>query len=148
MRIQYKILLLTFLSLSIVMTTNAQKLTEDAAPVKKKAALRVPKGPWLSMSAATYAAAALDMHATADAEERFRKYPNVNWGTTETDPLARPFVRLPHPAYYACGFALATGVNWLGYRMSHSRKWRKLWWLPQSISISANGWGYKTRRSN
>jgi hypothetical protein len=148
MRIQYKFLLLTFLAMSTGMTTNAQRLTGDAVPVKKKAALRVPKGPWLSMSAATYAAAAFDMHATAEAEDWFKGHPHFYLGPTETDPLARPFVRLPRPAYYATGFALATGVNWLGYRMSHSRKWRKLWWLPQSISISANSWGYKTRRSN
>lgn len=146
MRIQYKILLLTFLAMSTGNIANAQRLTKEAAPLKKKAALRVPKGLWLSMSAATYTAAALDMHATADAEERFRKYPNVNWGTTETDPLARPFVRLPRPAYYATGFALATGINWLGYRMFQSRKLGKVWWLPQSISITANSWGYQTRR--
>jgi len=148
MRIQYQILLLTFLALSASIATNAQELTEDAPPVKKKPALRVPKGLWLSLSAATYTAAALDMRATADAEEWFEKHPHVHLGPTETDPLARPFVRLPRPAYYACGFALATGVNWLGYRMSHYRKLRKVWWLPQSISISANSWGYKTRRFN
>jgi len=148
MRIQYQILLLTFLALSASIANNAQELTEDAPPVKKKPALRVPKGLWLSLSAATYTAAALDMRATADAEEWFEKHPHVHLGPTETDPLARPFVRLPRPAYYACGFALATGVNWLGYRMSHSRKLRKVWWLPQSISISANSWGYKTRRFN
>ncbi len=148
MRIQYQILLLTFLVMSTSIGTKAQKLTEDAAPVKKKAALQVPKGLWLSLSAATYTAAALDMHATADAEEWFKKHPHVYLGPTETDPLARPFVRLPRPAYYACGFVLATGVNWLGYRMSHSHKVREVWWLPQSVSISANSWGYKTRRSN
>ena len=148
MRFQYEILLLAFLALSTSFATKAQELTEDAPPVKKKPALRVPKGLWLSLSAATYTAAALDMHATADAEEWFKKHPHVYLGPTETDPLARPFVRLPRPAYYACGFALATGVNWLGYRMSRSRRWRKVWWLPQSISIGANGWGYTTRRSN
>jgi hypothetical protein len=148
MRIQCEILLLTCLALSTSVGTKAQKLTEDAPPVKKKTALKVPKGMWLSLSAATYTAAAFDMHATADAEEWFKKHPNYYRGPTETDPLARPFVRLPQPAYYACGFALATGVNWLGYRMSRSRRWRKVWWLPQSISIGANGWGYKTRKPN
>ena len=148
MRIQYGILLLTFLVVSTSIGTKAQKMTEDTAPVKKKAELRVPKKLWLSLSAATYTAAALDMHATADAEEWFKKHPHYYRGPTETDPLARPLVRLPRPAYYICGFALTTGVNWLGYRMSHSRKFRKIWWLPQSISISGNCWGYKTRRSN
>lgn len=145
MRIQYQILLLTFLAVSTSIGTKAQKLTEDAPP---KTVLRLPKGMWLSLSAATYTAAALDMHATADAEEWFKKHPHYYRGPTETDPLARPLVRLPRPAYCACGFALATGGNWLGYRMSHSRRLRKVWWLPQSISITANGWGYKTRRLN
>ena len=145
MRIQYQILLLTSLVMCTSIGARAQKLTENAPP---KTPLKLPKGMWLSLSAATYTAAALDMHATADAEEWFKKHPHVHLGPTETDPLARPFVRLPRPAYYACGFALATGVNWLGYRMSHSRRLRKVWWLPQSISITANGWGYKTRRFN
>ena len=171
MRIQYEILLLTFLVMSAGITAKAQELSADAAPVKKKstlqvperlrlslsadaapvkkkAALQVPKKLWLSLSAATYTAAALDMHATAAALEWFNKHPHYYAGPLETDPLARPFVKLPRPAYYACGFALATGVNWLGYRMSRSRRWRKVWWLPQSVSISANSWGYKTRRSN
>jgi hypothetical protein len=143
MRIQYEILLLAFLVVSMSIGAKAQKLTEDAPP---KTALKPPKGMWLSLSAATYTAAALDMHATADAEEWFKKHPHYYRGPTETDPLARPFVRLPRPAYYACGFALATGVNWLGYRMSHSRRLQKVWWLPQSISITANSWGYQTRR--
>ena len=145
MRIQYEILLLAFLAMSTSIGTKAQKLTEDAPP---KTALKLPKGMWLSLSAATYTAAAFDMHATADALEWFNKHPHYYAGPTETDPLARPLVRLPRPAYYACGFALATGVNWLGYRMSRSRRWRKVWWLPQSVSIGANGWGYKTRRFN
>jgi len=148
MRIQCEILLSAFLALSTSAGTKAQKLTEDAPPVKKKTALKVPTRMWLSLSAATYTAAALDMHATADALEWFNKHPHYYTGPTETDPLARPFVRLPRPAYYTCGFALATGVNWLGYRMSHSHKLRRVWWLPQSISIGANGWGYKTRRPN
>jgi hypothetical protein len=148
MRIRYEIVLLAFLEMSTSIATNARKMHEDPVPVKKPATLRVPKIQWLSLSAATYSAAALDMHVTANAEEWFRKHPDYYRGPTETDPLARPFVRLPQPAYYACGFALATGVNWLGYRMSHSHKLRKVWWLPQSISITANSWGYKTRRFN
>jgi hypothetical protein len=102
----------------------------------------------LSLSAAAYTAAAFDMRATANAVELKRTYPALYWGNPEGNPIARPFVELPKPAYYACGLALATGVNWLGYKMSRTRKWRKIWWLPQSISISANTWGYRTQRSN
>jgi hypothetical protein len=137
-----------FLAISTGIGAQAQKLTEDPVPVKKRPTLRVPEIPWLSLSAATYTVAAFDMHATANAVELGKKYPAFYLGNPEADPLARPFVNLPKPAFYACGFALATGVNWLGYKMSRSRKWRKVWWLPQSISISANGLGYRTQRFN
>jgi hypothetical protein len=144
MRVWCKFALLMFSALSAGIGVQAQKLQEDPVPVKKPATLRVPKIPWLSLSAATYTAAAFDMHATAKAVELGKKYPAFYLGYPEADPIARPLVRLPRPAYYACGFALATGVNWLGYRMSRSHKWRKVWWLPQSISISANSYGYHT----
>ncbi|HKM83203.1 MAG TPA: hypothetical protein VJY15_19865 [Candidatus Acidoferrum sp.] len=146
MKARRKIALLMFLAMGTGIETQAQKLAEDPVPVKKPAVLRVPKIPWIFLSAATYTAAALDMHATADAVELAKKYPAIYWGNPEADPLARPFVKLPQPAYYACGFALATGINWLGYKMSHSRKWRRVWWLPQSISVGANSYGYHTNR--
>jgi hypothetical protein len=46
MRIQYEILLLAFLAMSMSIGTKAQKLTEDAPP---KTALKPPKGMWLSL---------------------------------------------------------------------------------------------------
>jgi hypothetical protein len=144
MRVWCKNALLLFLAISTGIGAQAQKLLEDPKPVKKEVRLQVPKRLWLSLSAATYTAAALDMHATADAVQLKKNYPAFYLGNPEADPIARPFVKLPAPAYYACGFALATGVNWLGYRMSRSRKWRKAWWLPQSFSMSANGYGYYT----
>ena len=144
MRVRRKIALLMFLAISTGIEAQAQKSMEDPAPAKREVRLQVPKRLWLFLSAATYTAAALDMHATADAVQLKKKYPAFYLGYPEADPIARPFVKLPAPAYYACGFALATGVNWLGYRMSRARKWRKAWWLPQSISMSANGYGYYT----
>ena len=146
MRAGSKSALLVVLALSIATGVQAQTLAENPAPVRKPATLRVPKIAWLSLSAATYTAAALDMHATANAVSYWKKYPAFYLGLPEADPIARPFVKLPKPAYYTCGFALATGVNWLGYRMSRSPKWRKIWWLPQSISVSANGSGYQSQR--
>src|SRR5271166_6530295 len=125
---------------------TAQNLPGDPPPVKKVTTSRTPKRFWVSLSVAAYTVAALDMHATSHMYEMSKKYPRVYQDFTEHDPLARPFVTLPRPAYYACGFALTTGVNWLGYRMSRSPKWRKVWWLPQSISISANSNGYKYSR--
>jgi hypothetical protein len=144
MRVRRKIVLVLFLAISTGIGAQAQKLLEDPKPVNKEVRLQVPKRLWLSLSALTYTAAALDMHATADAVQLKKNYPAFYLGNPEADPIARPFVKLPAPAYYACGFALATPVNWLGYRMSRSRKWRKVWWLPQSFSMSANGYGYYT----
>jgi hypothetical protein len=90
------------------------------------------------LSAGVYTAAGLDMTETRSS------MPNFN----EADPLARPFVALPKPLYYASGAMLGTGVNWLGLRMQRSERWHKIWWLPQAVSIAANlsAYGY-TRTS-
>jgi hypothetical protein len=70
---------------------------------------------------------------------------NLSWWY-ETDPLARPFVHLPAPAYYATGLALATGINWLSWRMAHSRRWYKLAPIPQLLTIGGNLYGYHSNR--
>jgi hypothetical protein len=94
------------------------------------------KKQFLVLSSAVYAAGIADMHQTM----RVRDY---SWWY-ETDPLAKPIVRLPGPAYYATGLALATGVNWLSWKMGHSRKWHKLAPLPQLLSITGNMLGFKS----
>jgi hypothetical protein len=104
---------------------------------------------WIASSLAVYAAAALDMHATEETAERVRRvhrqYPFFQLDYSfEGDPLARPFVKLPAPAYYACGAAFATGVNWLSFRMSRSKRFHKIWWLPQAFSIAGNTHGFMT----
>jgi hypothetical protein len=88
------------------------------------------------LSAAVYGAALADMHQTLAVR-------NYSWWS-ETDPLARPLVRLPAPAYYATGLAMATGVNWLSWKMAHSRRWRKLAPIPQLLAISGNLYGFRT----
>ena len=104
-------------------------------PVEVKTG-RFYKAEFIALSAGVYGAALLDMHQTM----HVRHY---SWWT-ETDPLARPFVRLPPPAYYVTGFALATGVNWLGSKMGHSRRWHKLAAIPQLVSIGGNMYGYRS----
>ena len=91
---------------------------------------------FLILSAAVYGASLADMHQTLQE----RKYP---WWY-ETDPVARPLVRLPTPAYYAAGLAMATSLNWISWKMGHSRKWHRLAAIPQLIAIGGNAYGYKS----
>ena len=84
------------------------------------------------LSGGVYAAAVMDMQESASLRPHFR----------EDDPLAKPFAKLPLPAYYASGLAFATGLNWLGWRMAHSEKLQRVWWLPQVCSITGNLIGY------
>jgi hypothetical protein len=93
---------------------------------------------FLLLSAGVYTAAILDMRQTLAARSSPWWY--------ETDPLAKPFVRLPAPAYYATGLALATGVNWLSWKMGRSRRWRKLAPIPQVLSMTGNLYGFHTNR--
>jgi hypothetical protein len=105
----------------------------DPKPVRVE---HFPKKQFLILSAAVYVASLADMHQTI----KERKY---DWWH-ESDPLARPFVRLPAPAYYATGLAMATGLNWVSWKMGHSRKWHKLAAIPQLLSMGGNAYGYKT----
>lgn len=86
------------------------------------------------LSTAVYGAALADKHQTL----AVRHY---SWWH-ENDPLAKPFIRLPTPTYYAAGLAMATGVNWLGWKMAHSRRWHKLSPIPHLLAASGNLYGF------
>ena len=148
MRSLQRYLLLCLSASVILFSAEAQNLS--VKPIKSEEATKIhpTKRLWLAMSIATYTVASLDMHATAAALDKNKKLPGFYLRYPEGDPLARPFTELPRPAYYACGFAVATGVNWLGYKMSKSRRWRRVWWLPQAVSISGNSYGYQSQRIN
>jgi hypothetical protein len=92
---------------------------------------------FVAMSAAVYGFAFLDMHETMSLEP----------GLIEHDPLARPFTKLSPPAYYVTGAALATGVNFIAWKLGHSRRWRKLWWVPQAACAYGNVYGYGTTKA-
>ncbi|MGB8799416.1 MAG: hypothetical protein WCC97_01910 [Candidatus Acidiferrales bacterium] len=86
------------------------------------------------LSAGVYAAAGLDMQRSEAMLPDF----------DERDPIARPFLRLPTPAYYASAALFATGMNFLGWKMARSARWHKIWWVPQLTSMAGNlaGYGY------
>ncbi len=88
------------------------------------------------LSASVYVAAFADMHQTLQE----RKY---SWWS-EADPLARPLVRLPAPAYYATGLLMATGLNLLSWKMAHSRRWHKLAPIPQLLAVGGNINGFRS----
>jgi len=90
------------------------------------------------LSTAVYGAALADMHQTLEVR-------NSPWWY-ETDPLAKPFARLPAPAYYATGLAMATGINWLSWKMAHSRRWHKFAPVPQLLTITGNLYGFHSNR--
>jgi len=103
---------------------------------KSKSAGRFSKKKFFVLSAAVYGAGLADMHQTLEARK------NSWWH--ETDPLARPFARLPAPAYYATGLAMAAGLNWISWRMGHSRRWRKLSPISQLLAIGGNTYGFRS----
>ena len=117
-------------------STVGQFRKSDSLNRTETSPTRFHKKPFIALSAATYAAAFADMHQTMH-------YRNDSWWY-ETDPLAKPFVRLPAPAYYATGLALATGVNWLSWKMGHSKRWHKLAPLSQLLSITGNSIGFQS----
>jgi hypothetical protein len=90
-----------------------------------------------AMNAAVYGFAFLDMHETMSLEP----------GLIEHDPLARPFTKLSPPAYYVTGAAMATGVNFVAWKLGHSRRWHKLWWIPQAACAYGNLYGYGTTKA-
>jgi hypothetical protein len=91
----------------------------------------------VALTVGTYGFGTLDMRQTA-----------IEGATSssERDPFAKPLVGLPHPAYFATGYALLTGVNWLAWKMDHSRRLHRIWWLPQVATMSGNIYGYASSR--
>ena len=97
----------------------------------------LPKSYWI-LTAGVYAAAGLDMQRSES------MLPNFD----EKDPVVRPFLRLPAPAYYASAALFATGINFLGWKMARSERWHKIWWLPQVASMAGNMAGYGYTRAH
>lgn len=127
------------MAMKVTTVTHVESPSIDPLPLtepKKPARYKVPRM-FIVTSAAVYGVAVLDIHETISLRPNF----------VEHDPLARPFVHLPIPAYYATGVALATGVNWLGWKMARSSRWHSVWWLPQIGAISGNLYGYTSTKA-
>jgi len=88
---------------------RGRNLVRGIIEPKSKSAERFSKKIFFVLGAAAYVANLADMHQTLEARKNSWWY--------ETDPLARPFAKLPAPAYYATGLAMATGLNWISCRM-------------------------------
>ena len=65
----------------------------------------------------------------------------------EYDPLAKPFV---HHTPLSLGLAggEVIGLEWLAGRMRRSERWHRVWWLPQSVAITAHGYALGTSVRN
>lgn len=105
--------------------------TRRPRPIKRPIEDRRPRR-FLVLSIGVYSAAFLDMGESVSLRPRFQEH----------DPLAKPFATLPAPAYYITGAALATGINWIGFKMARSERWHRVWWLPQVCSIAGNSFGF------
>ena len=116
-------------------------LERPISPSPKPGGQRQAPKLFLLTSAGVYSAALLDVRNTRNAMNLCGSQPS-QYVCHENNPLARPFVGLPAPAYYATGLALATGINWLSWKMSRSEKLRHTWFLPQMAAMLANGLGY------
>ena len=68
-------------------------------------------------------------------------------GSYEIDPLTRVFIgsRPTWKRMAPAGLALIVAETALAERMHRSHTWlRKVWWLPQLVTIGANSWGVST----
>jgi len=115
---------------------TSRPLIREKQKAKPPPPVRFHKKQFLILSVGVYAAGFADMHQTL----KERKY---DWWY-EVDPLARPLVHLPSPAYYATGFAMATGINWISWKMGHSRRWHRFAPIPQLLAIAGNTYGYRS----
>jgi hypothetical protein len=108
-------------------------------PREVRRAVKPPlqKSFWV-LTAGVYTAAGLDMQRSES------MLPNFD----ERDPIVRPFLRLPAPAYYASAALFATGVNYLGWKMARSERWHKIWWVPQIASMAGSFAGYGYTRAH
>lgn len=70
-------------------------------------------------------------------------------GGYETDPLARPFVKMGQPAAASLAVLGDLGLADLGEKMRRSPRWyRHVWWFPQVAIAGAHAWGIQHNLRN
>lgn len=101
-------------------TTPIESLPEQPKPHKRL---------WMGLTIMGQLAAGADVGSTITM---------LKAGGWEEDPLARPFTNLPKPGYALTSAALAGAVSILGARMQQSRRFHRVWWVPQALQIIGN----------
>jgi hypothetical protein len=97
---------------------------------------------FLALTSVVYAGTMFDIQTTISMKKWYSfsdpptKLPGGHF--SDSDPLARPIVNLPNPAYYATGLAFATGLNLVAWKLKHSYHFCKVWWLPQIVAPGIN----------
>jgi hypothetical protein len=129
-------------SLCHAVNKPAKPLVQGESPRKQNAIVAVLKDrPVMGLMAADLTFKVVDYRQT---ERDF-----LLGGFREHNPVLRPM--LGHPAaMYAYGAAYAIGAAWVGHKMRTSRfgVMRKLWWLPQTVSIEQSIYGYAYTRAH
>jgi hypothetical protein len=59
----------------------------------------------------------------------------------EIDPVLKPIVELPNPAYVAMTYVLISGLDLVSWKMERSNRFHKIWWVPLVLQIGGNTWG-------
>jgi hypothetical protein len=120
---------------SLCQAAKAKPAKPELARKQNAVVAMLKDRPVMALMAADLAAKTLDYRQTQ------RDF--MLGGFHEQNPVLRPM--LGHPAaMYAYGAAYAIGAAWVGHKMrtSHFGLVRKLWWLPQTVSIEQNVYGY------
>lgn len=117
--------------LDLATTTPIHVAPHDSAP---EGAVRQRSRAWLALTLAGQAAALADAKTTLDLK---RAHPLTFY---ENDPLARPFVNLPPPAYVASVVGLTASVSAISWKLRRSEHplLRHFWWAPQAAQIALN----------
>lgn len=139
-----KCFLLVLALLPVSLTANEKpetpqpKITANAATHEKVDALQ-PKIVPRVLTVLNAAVAFADAGYTASKANR-RDF-------VECDPLARPLVHHTPLALGVTGGEVI-GLQWLAGRLRRSERWHCVWWLPQSVAITAHAYALGTSVRN